>query len=372
MDRSVVAFILFNLYGRCRNSDLMAVHSMTADYDASGGFVTFETCNHKTGRMASLKTRLLPILVPARGIPGDVWVGRAIDILQAAGISLENPIDGPLLPAPSGERGGFMQRGLRSQETSAMLRRFIGVGDPAPGQLEPAVSSHSLKATTLAWAARFGLSPSTRSLLGRHTSSLHETFSVYSRDLMVGPVMEMQSMLDSIANGEFMPDQPRSGYFKRGPQSGHFGADLAQHVDVQAVDVDAADVLSVKSCQTVQTFPGENDSERDMNGPGPEVAPEPEGADSCGSSESSSDSGCMSSDDSDMVEPPPRVKRFRARIPSEEKWYVHAKSHLVHRFNGDTHGDIRFLVCGKRLNDAYSLCTEASAWNVLCKSCNKR
>ena len=90
------------------------------------------------------------------------------------------------------------------------------------------------------------------------------------------------------------------------------------------------------------------------------------------SSESSDDSGCMSSDDSATADPPARVKRFRARIPVEEKWYVHSKSRLVHRYDGECHNDIRFLVCGKRLNDAYTLCIEASAWNVLCKSCNRR
>ena len=90
-------------------------------------------------------------------------------------------------------------------------------------------------------------------------------------------------------------------------------------------------------------------------------------------SDSSTDSsGCLSSDDSDLVEPPPKVKRFRARIPEGQRWYVHSKSHLVHRFDGDDHNGLRFLVCGKRLTEAFTLCTEASAWNVLCKSCNRR
>lgn len=90
-------------------------------------------------------------------------------------------------------------------------------------------------------------------------------------------------------------------------------------------------------------------------------------------SDSSTDSsGCLSSDDSDLVEPPPKMKRFRARIPEGQRWYVHSKSHLVHRFDGDDHNGLRFLVCGKRLTEAFTLCTEASAWNVLCKSCNRR
>ena len=92
------------------------------------------------------------------------------------------------------------------------------------------------------------------------------------------------------------------------------------------------------------------------------------------SSDSSSRSSYMSSDDSEAADPPARVKRFRARIPKDERWYVHNRSHLIHRYEEDGLGvgATRFLVCGKRLTEAYVLCTEATAWNTLCKSCCKR
>ena len=90
------------------------------------------------------------------------------------------------------------------------------------------------------------------------------------------------------------------------------------------------------------------------------------------SDSSSSGSDALSSDHSDVAEPPARVKRFRAKIPKEESWYVHSKSHLIHRFDGTRHNTMRFLVCGKVLTDAYALCTEATAWNTLCRSCNRR
>ena len=92
------------------------------------------------------------------------------------------------------------------------------------------------------------------------------------------------------------------------------------------------------------------------------------------SSDSSSCSDSQSSKDSDNDVPAPRVKRFRPRIPAEEEWFVHARSHLVHRLDVDdqTGSDMRFLACGKRLTAAYRKCTEADAWNTLCKSRNKR
>ena len=73
VDRALVAYLLFALYGRCRNSDLLAIHALTPDFGVDGGYVVITTCNHKSGRMAALETRLLPIIVPARGLDGSIW-----------------------------------------------------------------------------------------------------------------------------------------------------------------------------------------------------------------------------------------------------------------------------------------------------------
>ena len=365
MDRAVIGYILFSLYGRCRNSDFQSIHSIETDFGPSGGFVVIETCNHKAGRLAALKTRLLPILIPARGVNGEVWIADAMQVFCEAGVNLENPIDGPLLPAPAGESGAFLGRSLMSSEVSSMLRSFLGVQDTSHDENAPLFSSHSLKATTLAWAARFGLSPSTRSLLGRHTSCLNETFSVYSRDLMVSPVVELQRVIDEITNGNFSPDEQRSRFFCAE------GADEVR-ADPNTADGDECiDVESVKSQQCSELLIEVPDGEptgagdtQHATGNGPEVELD---------DSSSDDEGQLSSEDSDMPDlPPPRVKRFRARIPVEEKWFVHAKSRLVHRFENDCHDGVQILVCGKRLTQAYEPCTEATAWNVLCKSCNRR
>ena len=365
MDRAVIGYILFSLYGRCRNSDFQSIHSIETDFGPSGGFVIIETCNHKAGRLAALKTRLLPILIPARGVNGEVWIADAMQVFSEAGVNLDNPIDGPLLPAPAGESGAFLGRSLMSSEVSAMLRSFLGVPNNGHDDNAPLFSSHSLKATTLAWAARYGLSPATRSLLGRHTSCLNETFSVYSRDLMVSPVVELQRVIDEIANGNFSPDEQRSRFF------GAVGADGNMAGPNTADGDECIDVESIKSQQYSEVTPEVPDGEPTNAGDAQRAAGDEHDVDSDDSS--SDDEGQLSSEDSDAPDlPPPRVKRFRARIPVEEKWFVHAKSRLVHRFENDCHEGIRILVCGKRLTHAYEPCTEATAWNVLCKSCNRR
>ena len=180
VDRALAAYILFALYGRCRNSDLAAIRTLDADFNDEGGFVVITTSCHKSGRLASLKTRLMPIVIPARGVDGKVWTAAAIEVMRDAGCLLENPIDGPLMCALMNGHGDFMKRGLRSSEVSRILRRFLGLDEPAACCQSEIVSSHSLKATMLSWCARYGLTPQTRSLLGRHTSCLNQTFAIYS------------------------------------------------------------------------------------------------------------------------------------------------------------------------------------------------
>ena len=99
-DRALIGYVLFCLYGRCRNSDLQAIHEIELDFSDAGGFVVITTCNHKSGRMAALKTKLLPIVIPARGVDGSIWPQEALDAMQEAGHVFQNPIDGPFFHAP--------------------------------------------------------------------------------------------------------------------------------------------------------------------------------------------------------------------------------------------------------------------------------
>ena len=381
MDRVLVVHILFSFYGRCRHSDLLAIHTIDCDIDAKGGFVTITTCAHKSGRMASLKTRLLPIVIPARGVDGSVWPLHALEVLREAGCLPVNPVDGPLVHAPGGSPGTFLTRGLRSTEVSKALRCFLGLPEPVPGCNEELVSSHSLKATLLAWAARFGLTPQTRSLLGRHTSCLNETFAIYSRDLSVAPVVELQKLIDAVAAGTFEPDNERSKFFRSGsiPVGQTCAKEECDELDDFIVVQDSPDFSErcepVGGADVQAPCYGEDqpfDVPVGISGEDSQTFGAVDAGTVSDSDSSTSGSDASSSDGSDLGAAQHRVKRFRARIPVHEEWFVHGKSHLVHRYDGDQHNDVRFLVCGKRLTNAYHTCTEATAWNTLCKSCNRR
>ena len=384
MDRVLAVHILFALYGRCRHSDLLDIHAMEFDLDSKGGFVILSTCSHKTGRVAALKTRLMPIVIPARGVDGSIWPVQALDVLKSAGGFKANPINGPLVHAPAGGIGAFMNRGLRSTEVSRALRCFLGLPEPTPGCNDEIVSSHSLKATLLSWAARFGLTPQTRSLLGRHTSCLNETFAIYSRDLTCAPVAELQKLIDSVASGAFDPDGERTKFFMEPglratpceqPQMKKEVSDCGSYILIHDSPVDSVDAPEADDVSGFEDGHVEGVSEDGVTATvqdaGNQVVDVQDEFESDSGSSSGESSG-SSSDASELGAVQHRVKRFRARIPVDEEWYVHRKSHLVHRFDGNRHNDVRFLVCGKLLTDAYSSCTEATAWNTLCKSCNRK
>ena len=326
--------------------------------------------------MASLKTRLLPIIIPCRGVDGTVWPVTAFQVMKEAKCLPCNPINGPLLRAPTDVTGEYMRRGLKTTEVSKALRGFLKIEEPASGTDNEVVTSHSLKATLLAWSARYGLSPQTRSLLGRHTSCLNETFAIYSRDLACAPAAELQRLIDDVHAGMFAPDGERSKFFRS----------ACEQTDIPVKDEQqvSSDVVSLIDSPQA---PGEEVPSQVEAGAlgfvaGDDTAPESQLAPTDAQNEplndfgdetdSSSESCASSTEESDVQEPQARVKRFRAKIPSNEKWYVHSKSHLIHRFESDAQSDVPLLVCGKRLTGSYVACTEATAWNTLCKSCNRR
>eukprot|EP00435_Cladocopium_sp_Y103_P067515 s1579_g30.t1 len=70
-----------------------------------------------------------------------------------------------------------------------MLNDFLKLTDT-----DDATSSHSLKATTLVWAARYGIDDDSRAMLGHH-SIQNKSVACYSRDLLAKPLRELCGML---------------------------------------------------------------------------------------------------------------------------------------------------------------------------------
>ena len=70
----------------------------------------------------------------------------------------------------------------------------------------PRVSSHSLKRTCLAFASKAGLSRFSRACLGRHVLATESSEALYSVDLGLPAVQELDEVLGYIRSGCFVPD----------------------------------------------------------------------------------------------------------------------------------------------------------------------
>lgn len=86
IDMVMSAYVLLALYGRCRRSDLAFIESVSHDFSKLGGFIEVSTRCHKSGRSARQKSQLLPILVPAVGVTGHMWLGEAVDAFVQVGL----------------------------------------------------------------------------------------------------------------------------------------------------------------------------------------------------------------------------------------------------------------------------------------------
>ncbi len=78
------------------------------------------------------------------------------------------------------------------------------------------LATHSAKTTCLSWCSKFGLDPTTRTLLGYHQVTGQSGMMHYSRDALSGPLRLLASVIQAIASGQFSRDSTRSGYFPQG------------------------------------------------------------------------------------------------------------------------------------------------------------
>lgn len=207
VDRCIASTLLLMLYGRCRVSDVNFIHEILHDVTETSGFLEVSTRFHKAARTAQQKAMMLPILVGSTGVVPFPWIPAWINNRKACGLPTSGLVDGALMPAPlMGESVQWLRRPLTPMEVSNILKGFLGCSDQS-------LTSHSLKATTLSWAAKAELPREHRRVLGRHAAAVQGADCFYSRDICVGPVNALQKVVAMIRDGAFRPDATRANYF---------------------------------------------------------------------------------------------------------------------------------------------------------------
>eukprot|EP00435_Cladocopium_sp_Y103_P066198 s447_g28.t1 len=189
--------------------DMSSMQSLELDViqvgDGPFGFIEAKTRIHKTSSSEERKAMFMPYAAPIRGI-GDVpWGLEWEKALTALHLLPGGTPYGPICRAPTAD-GNFTKRALTTAEASDMLNAFLGTE-----RTERSTTSHSLKATTLVWAARYGMDDKCRAMLGHHALKEH-SLACYSRDMLAKPLRDLSAMLLNIKSGKFDPDGTRSGW----------------------------------------------------------------------------------------------------------------------------------------------------------------
>ena len=224
VDRCMASNLLLAMYGRCRVSDLNFVHEILHDVSGSSGFLEVTTRYHKSARSAQQKALLLPIVMASGGVTDVPWLHAWIANRKACGLATSGLMQGALMPAPClGDTVSWMKRPLTPGEVSNILKGFLACDDPA-------LSSHSLKATTLSWASKAEVPREQRRILGRHSSAVQCADSYYSRDMSIGPVNSLLKVINMVRDGTFQPDASRANYF---PAGATMSASTPAHVVMQ-------------------------------------------------------------------------------------------------------------------------------------------
>ena len=215
-DIYIAGFCLFALFSRCRWSDLRYLDSITDDRTVTGGelygFLESSTALHKTSTSAIRKQRHMPIVCPILGVTGLDWTTAWFDSLRAVGLDMKAEPLGALCRVLKGD-GHVGKRSCTSDEITKFLNVFFKTDS------SNRLTSHSLKETTLSWAARYGIDENSRILLGHHELVGSKSLATYSRDMLSRPLQHFCAMLLNIRKDFFRPDTTRSGWMSHGVQN---------------------------------------------------------------------------------------------------------------------------------------------------------
>ena len=349
VDVYMLGAVVFAVLSRSRWSDLKYIDQIwleKVEYNGEiYGFVEARTKHHKTATSLAKKQRFMPLVAPVLGVSGVDWTAFWLWACGQLGVSWEVAPFGALCRAASHD-GSLCKRSCTTEEVSTFLNKVLQTND------ETYVTSHSLKHTTLSWAAAYGLDEPSRTLLGHHELQGSRAMSVYSRDMLTKPLQLFCSMLTNIRLDHFRPDESRTSrmvdLLKMG--SSQFATAQSGHADVLTGKADGQPPADDASC--VPTTPLEDD----LQG-APQAAEDGDVSSDIASTDSSSDDS--SSDE--------KEQNAEYHIPGPV--WRNIRSHVVHKCASVS----RQTACGRLVDTAhFELLNEGcSTLNARCSRCFK-
>ena len=221
-EKLLASSFLLMLYARARHSDIRRAVRIELDTgsDFISGFVELSVEEPKQSRAARRKRLMLPVVAPLMGIGDRPWGSAWQAARKQWKLGHTGSIqDDPLLPDLAAD-GTLLPCCMSSARASSWLRTLLSRDDKANPDALLGITTHSLKATLLSWAAKASMDTQERTILGYHSTGVSTSALSYSRDAMAGPLRSLQNLLRHVRIGKFNPDDTRSGRWAVSSSSG--------------------------------------------------------------------------------------------------------------------------------------------------------
>lgn len=208
-DRLIAGMCMLCTMGRLRASDANRIRHA----GMIGRYLEGSMSRTKTARSKEKATTFLPLVAPAIGPLGRCWLLEFIEARRELGLRdipsiASRSHDLSFINVPSFATVDCeVQVPISSTELSDRLRALLASGFSSL-ELE-GISSHSLKATLLSFANKWGTTLEVNELLGFHVNREHGSALNYTRDALCHPIRQLMSMVADLHEGKFMPDASR-------------------------------------------------------------------------------------------------------------------------------------------------------------------
>ena len=340
---------LFCVYARARWSDFIHSGKMSLDRfsDGSIAYVEMDVAVHKTMFASARRFRYLNLAAPGLGVHGTDWVSKWIEAFEKLGIDPFTDIPGCVMPAPDSE-GRPLARALESDEAGCWLRLLLGE-KTVRSESSRAISTHSMKATMLSFAAKRGHSHQDRLSLGHHVHP-YQMADVYARDAAARDLRLLDSLIREVRSGIFKPDESRAGRLDVSKRSKLEGLGMTPDLLETFSQLDEAN-------EEAEDFHNDAEPSNERLGFADDLDDGANGYVTTDSSESDTDR-----EDRELVQ-----RHFYPLVaPAHHTFVQHQKSKLLHYLKN---GNLRVLACGRTKSSAYVNPGALRYDSAVCHSC---
>jgi hypothetical protein len=357
-DRLIAGHALWLLYARSRHWDSQFI---IQEPSIEGRYVEASTSRTKTSNRRGRRNKAIVLVGVCKGLLSRPWAEAWLELRKEVLLCATD--DQPLLPGIASD-GSWSGAAVESGAFGMHLRDLL-LRHGVPASMLWNIGSHSLKATVLSWVAKAGVLKEHRRVLGYHEDPGDRSVFGYSRDIFAVPLREMEKVIEAIGEGRFLPDESRSGYWKKESEEPNAELVLVPELEDQVDDKECSPCDGVSTPRLPSIGPpsvrDREDSPQDLDGweivdtveEAAESEPtSPESDDSSSLQSSSSSDEVAEVDDSekegdqvsDADDLPKRgVERSPASSSNGTVW-VNANTMRLHF--GRT-GDVNLLACGR-------------------------